>query len=96
MPRRALITGTWSHIQGHLLPWLQAEVGPLTDNHKRLITVLEMVRNAENGESTLRHYALRDRAIAAGWPTERVRVIDCDLGKSGSTATARAAASRSW
>ena len=44
---------------------------------------------AENGESTLRQYALRDRAIAAGWPTERVRVIDCDLGKSGSSATAR-------
>jgi DNA invertase Pin-like site-specific DNA recombinase len=43
----------------------------------------------ENGESTLRQYALRDRAIAAGWPTERVRVIDCDLGKSGSSATAR-------
>ena len=44
---------------------------------------------AENGESTLRQYALRDRAIAAGWPTERVRVIDCDLGKSGASATAR-------
>ena len=44
---------------------------------------------AENGESTRRQYALRDRAIAAGWPTERVRVIDCDLGKSGSSATAR-------
>ena len=44
---------------------------------------------AENGESTLRQYALRDRAIAAGWSTERVRVIDCDLGKSGASATAR-------
>ena len=44
---------------------------------------------AENGESKLRQYALRDRAIAAGWPTERVRVIDCDLGKSGASATAR-------
>ena len=39
-----LITGTWSHIQGNLYPWFQAEVGPLTDNHKRLITVLEVVR----------------------------------------------------
>ena len=44
MPLLELITGTWSHIQGNLYPWLQAEVGPLTDNHKRLITVLEMVR----------------------------------------------------
>ncbi len=44
MPLHALITGTWSHIQDNLFPWLQAELGPLTDNHKRLVTVLEMVR----------------------------------------------------
>src|ERR1700680_2922322 len=44
---------------------------------------------AENGESTQRQYALRHRAIAAGWPAERVRVIDRDLGKSGSTAARR-------
>jgi DNA invertase Pin-like site-specific DNA recombinase len=44
---------------------------------------------AENGESTQRQYALRDRAVAAGWPTERIHVIDCDLGKSGSTAVSR-------
>jgi hypothetical protein len=44
MPLRELITGTWSHIQGQLFPWLQAEVGPLTDNHKRLVTVLELAR----------------------------------------------------
>jgi DNA invertase Pin-like site-specific DNA recombinase len=44
---------------------------------------------AEHGESTQRQYALRDRAIAAGWPIERVHVIDRDLGKSGSSAAAR-------
>jgi DNA invertase Pin-like site-specific DNA recombinase len=44
---------------------------------------------AENGESTQRQYALRDRAIAAGWPPERIHVIDCDLGKSGANAIAR-------
>lgn len=44
---------------------------------------------AENGESTQRQYALRHRAIAAGWPAERVHVIDRDLGKSGSTAASR-------
>lgn len=44
---------------------------------------------AEHGESTQRQYGLRDRAIAAGWPAERVRVIDRDLGKSGSSATGR-------
>jgi DNA invertase Pin-like site-specific DNA recombinase len=44
---------------------------------------------AENIESTQRQYALRDRAVAAGWPVERIHVIDKDLGKSGSSATAR-------
>jgi DNA invertase Pin-like site-specific DNA recombinase len=43
----------------------------------------------EHGESTQRQYALRDRAIAAGWPVERVRIIDRDLGKSGVSAAAR-------
>jgi hypothetical protein len=44
---------------------------------------------AEHGESTKRQYALRDRAVAAGWPIERIHVIDRDLGKSGSNAAAR-------
>jgi DDE family transposase/transposase-like protein DUF772 len=44
MPLREQISASWRHIQGHLFPWLLAEVGPLTDNHKRLVTVLEMVR----------------------------------------------------
>ena len=43
----------------------------------------------ENVESTHRQYALRDRAIAAGWPDERIHVIDNDQGKSGSYAAAR-------
>jgi len=38
---------------------------------------------------TQRQYALRHRAVAAGWPAERIHVIDCDLGKSGSSAVAR-------
>src|SRR5271156_3616722 len=46
-------------------------------------------QGAENGESTQRQYALRDRAIAAGWPVERVRIIDRDLGKSGASAVTR-------
>jgi DNA invertase Pin-like site-specific DNA recombinase len=43
----------------------------------------------ENTESTKRQYGLRQRAIALGWPTERVIVIDSDLGQSGATATDR-------
>jgi DNA invertase Pin-like site-specific DNA recombinase len=30
-------------------------------------------------------YALRERAIAFGWPEQEVRVIDADLGRSGAT-----------
>jgi DNA invertase Pin-like site-specific DNA recombinase len=37
----------------------------------------------ENTESTKRQYALRERAIALGWPGDRVVVIDSDLGQSG-------------
>lgn len=37
----------------------------------------------ENMESTRRQYGLRDRAVALGWPRERIVVIDSDLGQSG-------------
>lgn len=43
----------------------------------------------ENTESTKRQYALRDRAVALGWPIERIHVIDSDLGLSGASAQAR-------
>lgn len=43
----------------------------------------------ENTESTRRQYALRERAVALGWPVERVKVIDSDLGKSGASAADR-------
>lgn len=43
----------------------------------------------ENTESTYRQYALRDRAVAMGWPLERVIVIDSDLGQSGASAADR-------
>ena len=43
----------------------------------------------ENIESTKRQYALRARAIALGWPDDRVVVIDCDQGESGASAAWR-------
>src|ERR1700682_4054756 len=43
----------------------------------------------ENTESTKRQYALRERAVALGWPVERVHVIDSDLGLSGAQARDR-------
>ncbi|MEO8131239.1 MAG: recombinase family protein, partial [Bryobacteraceae bacterium] len=44
----------------------------------------------ENSESTKRQYALRERAVALGWPIERIIVIDHDLGQSGASAADRA------
>jgi len=43
----------------------------------------------ENTESTKRQYALRDRAVALGWPLDRIVVIDSDLGQSGASAADR-------
>ena len=43
----------------------------------------------ENTESTRRQYALRERAVALGWPFERVIVIDSDLGQSGASSADR-------
>jgi DNA invertase Pin-like site-specific DNA recombinase len=43
----------------------------------------------ENTESTQRQYALRDRAVALGWPLARIHVLDSDLGKSGSQSAGR-------
>lgn len=43
----------------------------------------------ENTESTKRQYALRQRAVALGWPIEQVHVIDTDLGQSGASAVDR-------
>jgi DNA invertase Pin-like site-specific DNA recombinase len=40
-------------------------------------------------ESTARQYALVDRAVALGWPPERVIVIDEDQGQSGQSIVAR-------
>ena len=43
----------------------------------------------QHQESTELQYRLVDRAIALGWPHERVQVIDEDLGKSGAGSVER-------
>ena len=43
----------------------------------------------QNTESTQRQYALQQRAVALGWPLERVHIIDCDLGQSGASTVDR-------
>jgi hypothetical protein len=43
----------------------------------------------ENTESTRRQYALRQRAVALGWPEDRIVVVDDDQGQSGASAANR-------
>jgi hypothetical protein len=70
------------------------ESSKITDAHRAKLAVV-YVRQAtpqqviENRESLARQYALADHAISLGWPTERVLVIDEDLGLSGRTADMR-------
>src|SRR4051794_2608134 len=44
----------------------------------------------DHRESTQRQYALRDYAVALGWPADRVCVIDEDQGQSGRSTEHRA------
>ena len=53
----------------------------------RQSTLIQVERNRE---STLRQYDLVSRAGSLGWPRSAIRVIDADLGVSGSGLAARA------
>ena len=44
---------------------------------------------AQNQESQQYQYRLQQRAQELGWSTEQIRVIDSDLGRSGSEVTRR-------
>jgi len=50
-------------------------------------STLAQVRH--NQESTERQYALRDKALALGWPQRSIRVLDRDLGRSGAQIAGR-------
>jgi len=52
----------------------------------RQSTLRQVVSNTESGQ---RQYALRQRAVALGWPTEQIVVIDQDQGHSGASAADR-------
>src|SRR6266700_4972169 len=52
----------------------------------RQSSLMQVTRHAE---STDLQYSLVERAIALGWPSARVEIIDEDLGKSGAQAEAR-------
>ena len=53
----------------------------------RQSTLRQVLQHSESGQ---RQYALRQRAIAFGWPAEQIVVIDTDQGQSGASAADRA------
>jgi DNA invertase Pin-like site-specific DNA recombinase len=74
---------------------MNATASKVTADHLRRDAYLYVRQSSlhqvvENTESTKRQYALRHRAVALGWPMERVRVIDSDLGQSAASVVDRA------
>jgi len=75
---KALETGTSPITTGHRAQWAYVYV--------RQSSLSQVARH---GESTELQYRLVERAVALGWPRERIHVIDDDLGKSGASAEQR-------
>ncbi len=44
MPLRETLSGYWRTMQGDLFPWLEEELGPLSERHTQLVTALEVAR----------------------------------------------------
>jgi len=66
----------------------------IQDDHRARLAIVYVRQSTqhqvlEHRESTARQYAMVDRAVALGWPRERVIVIDDDQGQSGSSCDAR-------
>src|SRR6266513_5985400 len=66
-----------------------SESGKITASHRSRAAVIyvrqsTLAKLERNTESTARQYDLVNRARQLGWPREAIRVIDADLGVSGS------------
>jgi DNA invertase Pin-like site-specific DNA recombinase len=71
------------------------ETSKITAAHLRRLAVVYVRQSTAgqvvaNTESTARQYDLAERAVELGWPRAAVRVIDDDLGVSGSSTSGRA------
>lgn len=63
-----------------------SHLGRVAFLYVRQSTLRQVVHNTE---SATRQYALRQRAVALGWPTDRIVTIDTDQGQSGASASDR-------
>jgi DNA invertase Pin-like site-specific DNA recombinase len=76
-------------VTGMLTSGSKVTAGHLARNaylYVRQSTVRQVLTNTE---STTRQYALRQKAIALGWPSEQIVTIDTDQGQSGASAADR-------
>ena len=76
-----------------------SENSKITTDHLRRCAVVFVRQSSStqvenNRESTARQYPLAERAVELGWPREQVKILDEDLGISGSGLTDRAGFSR--
>src|SRR6201997_5374901 len=72
-----------------------SEAGKITSSHLSRAAVIYVRQSTlaqleRNTESTARQYDLVNRARQLGWPREAIRVVDADLGISGSVTGQRA------
>ena len=72
-----------------------SDSGKITSSHRSRAAVIyvrqsTLIQLERNTESTARQYDLVHRALQLGWPREAIRVIDGDLGISGSVTGQRA------
>ena len=70
-------------------PHQKVQAGHLKRNAYVYVRQSTLRQVFENTESTKRQYGLRQRAIALGWPEDRIIVIDSDLGESGASSADR-------
>jgi DNA invertase Pin-like site-specific DNA recombinase len=66
----------------------------ITEQHRRKPAYVYLRQSTpgqvrHHQESTLRQYALRERALELGWSESTIRILDRDLGRSGTQSEGR-------
>src|SRR2546421_9463297 len=66
-----------------------SEHSKITASHRSRVAIIYVRQSTlaqleRNTESTARQYRLAERAVELGWPRAAVRIVDADLGVSGS------------
>jgi len=74
----------WERLEGKVQPWHRDRLAAV---YVRQSTVQQV---HDHQESTRLQYDLKSRAVALGWPEDKIHVIDIDQGRSGASAADRA------